>query len=47
MLDVSKSSSLCCLTCRFINTPDVVGAVLRHPDARVRNMLKIGQCVSH
>ncbi|KAK7110102.1 dynein axonemal assembly factor 9-like [Littorina saxatilis] len=26
----------------FINTPDVIGAVLRHPEAKVRNMLKIG-----
>ncbi|KAK7476442.1 hypothetical protein BaRGS_00032277 [Batillaria attramentaria] len=26
----------------FVNTPDVIGAVLRHPEAKIRNMLKIG-----
>nr|KAG5691801.1 hypothetical protein BaRGS_003197 [Batillaria attramentaria] len=25
----------------FVNTPDVIGAVLRHPEAKIRNMLKI------
>ncbi|XP_076467401.1 dynein axonemal assembly factor 9-like [Babylonia areolata] len=26
----------------FVNTPDVVSTVLKHPDTKVRNMLKIG-----
>lgn len=30
---------------RFVNTPDVVSAILRHPEAKVRSSLKIGKSV--